>query len=66
LITTRCGEYKLENIGISVKDTGKGLQLTLDGEMYRKIAQEWEQGNLKPFFSHLKEFIKQIEKDYGS
>ena len=58
--------YKLKEAGISVKDTGKGLQLTLDGEMYRKIAQEWEQGKLKPFFSHLKEFIKQIEKDYGS
>jgi hypothetical protein len=56
----------LKEAGISVKDTGKGLQLTLDGEMYRKIAQEWEQGKLKPFFSHLKAFIKQIEKDYGS
>lgn len=52
--------------GISVKDTGNGLQLTLDGEMYRKIAQEWEQGKLHPFYSHLKEFIKLLEKDYGN
>ncbi|MHA2203058.1 MAG: hypothetical protein ACW991_05165 [Candidatus Hodarchaeales archaeon] len=56
----------MKESGISVKDTGKGLQLTLDGEMYRIIAQNWEQGKLKPFFSHLKEFIRQLEKDYGS
>lgn len=52
--------------GIIVKDTGKGLQLNLDGEMYRKIAQEWEQGKLRPFYTHLKDFIKHLEEDYGS
>ena len=56
----------MKESGITLKDTGKGLQLTLDGEIYRKIAQDWEQGKVKPFFSHLKEFVKQIEKDYGS
>ncbi len=52
--------------GIAVKDTGKGLQLNLDGEMYRNIAQEWEQGKLNPFYTHLKEFIKLLEKDYST
>ncbi|MHA2224750.1 MAG: hypothetical protein ACXAC8_06075 [Candidatus Hodarchaeales archaeon] len=52
--------------GISVTDTGKGLQLDLDGEMYRKIAQEWARGKIRPFFTHLKEFIKQLESDYGT
>ena len=42
--------------GISVKDTGIGLQLNLDGEMFRKIAHEWEQGKLRPFYTHLKDF----------
>ena len=55
----------LSESGITVKDTGKGLQLNLEGEMYHKIAQEWEQGKLRPFYTHLKEFISRLEKDYG-
>jgi hypothetical protein len=50
--------------GISVKETEKGLQINLDGELYKKIAQEWEEGKIKPFFTHLKEFIKQIQSNY--
>lgn len=51
--------------GISVKETEKGLQLNLDGELYKKIAQEWDQGKIKPFFIHLKEFIKRLQSDYN-
>jgi hypothetical protein len=54
----------LEKDGISVKETTTGLQLNLDGLMFKKIAQECEQGKFNPFYSILKEFIKEIEKKY--
>jgi hypothetical protein len=50
--------------GISVKETEKGLQLNLDGELYKKIAKDWELGKFKPFYTRLKEFIKLIQEDY--
>ena len=58
------GEIMMEKSGISVKETDSGLQLNLDGIMFKKIAQEWAQGKFKPFYSHLKNFIKDLEKDY--
>jgi hypothetical protein len=51
--------------GISVKETEKGLQLNLNGELYKKIAKDWEQGNFKPFYPRLKEFIKRLKEDYS-
>ncbi|MFW9855066.1 MAG: hypothetical protein ACFFFG_08390 [Candidatus Thorarchaeota archaeon] len=51
--------------GISVIETEKGFQLSLDGEIYRKIAQDWNQGKIKPFYTRLKDFIKALEHDYG-
>ena len=47
--------------GIKVQKTETGLQLTLEGEMYREIAQKWEDGTFQPFFSLLKDFIKALE-----
>ncbi len=54
----------MEKTGISVKETESGLQLNLDGSMFKKIAQEWAEGKFKPFYSHLKNFVKELEKDY--
>ncbi|MFX0085406.1 MAG: hypothetical protein ACFFAU_07005 [Candidatus Hodarchaeota archaeon] len=54
----------MEKTGISVKETESGLQLDLDGLMFKKIAQEWAEGKFKPFYSHLKNFIKELERDY--
>ena len=54
----------MKKSGISVKETEKGLQLSLDGELYRTIAQEWNQGKIKPFYNRLKEFIQALEHDY--
>ena len=50
--------------GIKVQKTTTGLQLTLEGEMYREIAQKWEQGKIRPFYSLLKDFIKALEVTY--
>ncbi|MHA2307437.1 MAG: hypothetical protein ACXACU_18815 [Candidatus Hodarchaeales archaeon] len=54
----------MEKSGISIKETNSGLQLNLDGIMFKKIAQEWEKGNIKPFYSHLKKFLKDLEREY--
>ena len=51
--------------GINVVKTTHGLQLSLDGDMYKKIAQNWEEGKVSPFFSILKEFIKRLEEEYS-
>ena len=64
MILFRNGVSTLEKDGISVKETTTGLQLNLDGLMYKKIAQECEQGKFNPFYTLLKEFIKEIEKKY--
>jgi len=50
--------------GINVQKTSTGLQLSLEGEMYRQIAQKWEEGKIRPFFSLLKDFIKALEQIY--
>ena len=55
----------MEKDGISVKETSSGLQLNLDGILFKKIAQNWEQGNVKPFYTHLKKFLRELEKDYS-
>ena len=55
---------KMEPAGISVVQTSTGLQLTLEGEMYQQIAKQWEEGQLKPFYSILKEFIKSLKEAY--
>ncbi len=52
----------MEKTGISVKETESGLQLNLDGSMFKKIAQEWAEGKFKPFYSHLKNFVKELKK----
>ncbi len=54
----------MESAGISVVQTSTGLQLTLEGEMYRQIAKQCENGQLKPFYSILKEFIKSLKEAY--
>ncbi|MCK4848140.1 MAG: hypothetical protein KAT16_03870 [Candidatus Heimdallarchaeota archaeon] len=54
----------MESEGIEVRKTTTGLQLTLEGEMYREIAQKWEKGKVHPFFSLLKDFIKALEVAY--
>ncbi len=51
--------------GISIRDTGVGIEIRLDGNIFRKIALEWEQGIVKPFYTHLKAFVMQLERDYG-
>lgn len=51
----------IEHEGIKVQKTATGLQLTLEGEMYREIAQKWEEGKVQPFFSLLKDFIRALE-----
>ncbi len=50
--------------GIKVEKINTGLQLTLEGEMYREIAQNWEDGEIRPFYSILKDFIKALEKTF--
>jgi len=50
--------------GIKVEKKTTGLQLTLEGEMYREIAQNWEDGKIRPFYSILKDFIKALEQTY--
>ncbi len=54
----------MEPEGISVQQTSTGLQLILEGDLYKKIAAKWEEGQLRPFYSLLKEFIKALEKTY--
>ena len=51
--------------GINIKETENGMIIVLEGDLYKKIAQEWEIGNIKPFYSHLKLFIKNIQIDYS-
>jgi len=50
--------------GIKVEKITTGLQLTLEGEMFREIAQNWEDGKIRPFYSILKVFIKDLEQIY--
>jgi hypothetical protein len=54
----------MEYEGIKVQKTTTGLQLILEGEMYCEIAQMWEEGKIRPFFSLLKDFIKALELAY--
>jgi len=54
----------MDKEGINVQKTTTGLQLTLEGEMYRGIAQKWEEGKIRPFYSLLKNFIKALEVAY--
>ena len=54
----------MEYEGIKVQKTTTGLQLSLEGEMYIQISQNWEEGKIRPFFSILKEFIKRLEVEY--
>lgn len=51
----------MDTEGIKVRKTAVGLELTLEGDMYREIAQKWEEGKIQPFFSQLKDFIKSLE-----
>jgi len=51
--------------GIQIKETENGMIIALEGDLYKKIAQEWERGNIKPFYSHLKLFVKNIQTDYA-
>jgi hypothetical protein len=55
----------LEKEGISVRQTQSGLQLTLEGDFYKDIARKWENGEYRPFYSLLKEFIKALESEYS-
>ncbi len=54
----------MEDEGIKVQKTATGLQLTLEGELYLEIAQKWEEGKIRPFFTYLKKFIKELEESY--
>jgi len=50
--------------GISVQQTKTGLKLILEGDLYKSIAAKWEQGQLRPFYSLLKDFIKALDDSY--
>lgn len=50
--------------GITVQQTNTGLKLVLEGDFYRDIAAKWEQGQIRPFYSILKDFISALEKSY--
>ncbi|MHA1992943.1 MAG: hypothetical protein ACW97Z_00215 [Candidatus Hodarchaeales archaeon] len=50
----------MEIDGISVQQTATGLQLILEGDLYKSIAAKWEQGQFRPFYSLLKDFIKAL------
>ncbi len=52
--------------GIKIIETEHGMKIILEGDLYKKIAQEWEKGNIKPFYSYLKQFIKNIQADYAT
>ena len=54
----------MEPEGISVQQTSTGLQHILEGDLYKHIAAKWEEGQLRPFYSLLKEFIKALENTY--
>jgi hypothetical protein len=50
--------------GISVQQTETGLQLNLEGELYKSIAENWEKGQFRPFYTILKNFINELNKSY--
>lgn len=54
----------MELSGISIIQTKNGLQLTLEGKFYQEIAKKWEEGQLKPFYSILKNFIQELNQAY--
>ena len=54
----------MELSGISVVQTKSGLQLTLEGKFYQEIAKQWEEGQLKPFYTILKNFIHELNEAY--
>ncbi|MHA1973866.1 MAG: hypothetical protein ACTSW1_12790 [Candidatus Hodarchaeales archaeon] len=51
--------------GIEIKETNDGMQINLKGELYKSIAKEWEKGNVKQFYSHLKSFITKLNEEYN-
>jgi hypothetical protein len=54
----------MEHEGISVEQTEKGMKLTLDGILYQSIARKWEEGQFRPFYPLLKEFISALKNAY--
>ncbi len=54
----------METDGISVQQTTTGLKLVLEGDLYKSIAAKWEEGQLRPFYTLLKDFIKALEESY--
>ncbi|MHA2095280.1 MAG: hypothetical protein ACW98F_11680 [Candidatus Hodarchaeales archaeon] len=51
--------------GITVQQTNSGLKLVLEGDFYKSIAEKWEQGQVRPFYSILKDFIKALDSSYA-
>lgn len=54
----------MEHKGISVEQTETGMKLTLDGSLYQNIAKKWEEGEFRPFYPLLKEFISALKDAY--
>jgi hypothetical protein len=54
----------MEHKGISVEQTETGMRLSLDGNLYQSIAKKWEEGEFKPFYPLLKEFISALKDAY--
>ncbi|OLS16635.1 MAG: hypothetical protein HeimC3_52800 [Candidatus Heimdallarchaeota archaeon LC_3] len=49
--------------GISIKKTNNGFSINLTGDIYRKIGEKVNNGELtKPFYGELKKFIREITK----
>ena len=51
--------------GITVQQTNTGLKLVLEGDFYKSIAAKWEQGQIRPFYTILKDFIRALDKSYA-
>lgn len=54
----------MEHEGISVEQTETGMKLTLEGILYQNIAKKWEEGEFRPFYPLLKEFISALKDAY--
>jgi hypothetical protein len=54
----------MDTTGISVQQTTTGLKLVLEGDLYKTIAAKWEEGQFRPFYTLLKDFIKALKESY--
>ncbi len=54
--------FNMDTDGISVQQTATGLKLILEGDLYKSIAAKWEEGQFRPFYTILKDFIKALDE----